>query len=153
MLILTFGCAWSLSTRSLWTLCLVNLIASASFCLLTKRRFVLPPFMVKADAQSCEAKEQSALIPEAAIPDITAAAKSAFQSGRFVWLTPDRYNLVRKNWKLCLAGKGWSSHKHRPWQNRDMMNNFLRETKTNLRKTEIQLWRSPTLTTFRKWFA
>lgn len=112
-----------------------------------------PPFTVKADGQSSESKERSVPIPEAAIPDLAEAAKQAFKAGGFVVLSPDQFATVQENWRLCRAGKGWAGHTHRPWQNRDMMSNLLRDTKQYFRKGEIELTAPFTLHTFRKSFA
>lgn len=113
----------------------------------------LPPFTVKADGQSSEGKERSVSIPEAAIPDLSKAVQQSFTSGRLVCLTAERYAVVRRNWRLCTDGQGWAGHEHRPWQNRDMVNNLRRDTKAYLRKAEVELSAPFTLTTFRKSFA
>ena len=111
-----------------------------------------PPFTIKADRQSVECKERSVPIPDAAVPDLTEAMREAFKSGGFVALSPERFALVQRNWSLCREGKGWAGHKHRPWQNRDMMNNLLRHTKQYLHMAGIELTAPFTLQTFRKSF-
>ncbi len=113
----------------------------------------VPPFTVKAEGQSVESKERSVPIPEAAVPDLTEAMRGAFRCGGFVALTPERFQLVRARWRLCRQGEPWGGHTWRPWQNRDMMNNLLRETKQYLRKAGIELTAPFTLQTFRKSFA
>jgi integrase len=113
----------------------------------------LPPFTVKADGQSSDGKERSVPIPEAAISDLTETVRRSFKSGGLVCLTAKRYSIVRRNWNLCMEGRGWAGHGHRPWQNRDMVNNLRRDTKKYLRKAGIELSAPFTLTTFRKSFA
>ena len=113
----------------------------------------MPPFTVKADGQTLEGKERDVPIPEAAISDLTEAMQGAFQSGGFVVLTPERFETVERNWRLCRDGLGWAEHEHRPWQNRDMVNNFLRDTKRYIRKAGVELTAPLTLHTFRKSFA
>ncbi len=56
------------------------------------------------------------------------------------------------NWRLCREGKGWAGHGHRPWQNRDMLNNLLRDTNAYLRKAGMEQTAPFTLSTFRKSF-
>ncbi len=113
----------------------------------------VPPFTVKAEGQSTESKERSVPIPNAAIPDIAEAMKSAFKSGGFLTLTPRRYERVQEHWRLCQANEGWSGHTWRPWQNRDMLNNLLRDTKKFLQRADMALSAPFTLQTFRKSFA
>jgi integrase len=79
--------------------------------------------------------------------------KEAFKSGGFLALSPERYERVREHWQRCRKGEGWAGHAHRPWQNRDMLNNLLRNTKGYLRKAGIELSAPFTLHTFRKSFA
>ena len=113
----------------------------------------MPPFTIKAEGQSSDAKERFVPMPEAAIPDITTAAKQAFRSGGFICLTPKRYEIVKQHWQACRQGAEWAKHGHRPWQNRDMMNNLLRDAKAYLRRTGVELAGSFSLTAFRKLFA
>lgn len=113
----------------------------------------VPPFTIKVEAQSVTPKERSVPMPEAAVPDLTEAVRQAFKSGGFVVLGAERFRQVRENWRLCRAGKGWAEHVHRPWQNRDMMNNLLRDAKRYLRQAGIELSAPFTLSTFRKSFA
>lgn len=113
----------------------------------------MPPFTVKADEQSFESKQRTVPIPDAVMPDLTEAVKDAFKSGGFVTLSPARFARVRENWRLCWAGQGWAGHGHRPWQNRDMMNNVLRDTKQYTRKARFDVAAPLTLHTFRKSFA
>lgn len=88
------------------------------------------------------------------MPDVTAACQEAFKSGGFVLLTPERFSTVQREWRLCREGKPWGGRpKYRPWQNRDMVNNLLRDTKGYLRKARIDLSAPFTLTTLRKSFA
>lgn len=112
----------------------------------------VPPFTVKAEGVASEVKERAVPIPEAALPDITAACQSSFKSRGFVVLTPERFATVQGNWRLCRAGQGWAGHGPRPWQNRDMLNNLLRDTKRYLRKAGVELTAPFRLTTFRKSF-
>ncbi len=67
-------------------------------------------------------------------------------------VAPERFATVQRNWRLCREGQGWAAHKHRPWQNRDMLNNLLRDTKQFLRKAGIDLVARFTLHTFRNYF-
>ena len=100
-----------------------------------------------------EVKERVVPIPEAALPDITAACRFLFKSGGFVVLTPERFATVQNNWRLCREGKPWAGcSEHRSWQNRDMLNNLLRDTKRYLRKADVTLSAPFKLTTFRKSF-
>ena len=113
----------------------------------------MPPFTVKADGQSAESKERSVPIPESAMPDITVSCQEAFKSGGFLVLTPERFAIVQRYWRLCRDGKAWGGHRnHRPWLNRDMINNLLRDTKGYLCKAGLELNAPFTLTTFRKSF-
>jgi len=113
----------------------------------------VPPFLVKADGQSAECKERSVPIQAAAIPDVTAALQLSFQSGGFVVITAERFQAVQTNWRLCRDGHGLSGHGHRPWLNRDMLNNFLRNARGHLAKAGVELSAPFTLHTFRKSFA
>lgn len=113
----------------------------------------VPPFTVKAERQSSESKERSVPIPEAAIPDLAGAMKRAFRSGGFIAITPERFKLIQERWRLCRDGEPWGGHEWRPWQNRDMINNVLRDAKLYLRKAGIELSAPFTLHTFRKSFA
>lgn len=114
----------------------------------------VPPFTVKADDQTTDSKERTIPIPEPALPDITAACGFSFKSGGFIALRPQRFATVQSNWRLCRDGKPWrSENQHRPWQNRDMLNNLLRDTKAYIRKDGIELTVPFTLTTLRKSFA
>ena len=74
-------------------------------------------------------------------------------SGGFVALSPERFQTVQANWRLCREGKGWADHEYRSWQNRDMLNNFLRNAKRHLRRADVELTAPFTLHTFRKSFA
>ncbi len=112
-----------------------------------------PPFTLKADGQSSESKDRIVPIPEAAIPDLTEAMRTAFKSGGFVVLAPQRFQRVQEHWRLCRQRKPWGGHVWRPWQNRDMLNNLLRDTKAYLRVAGIELSAPFTLSTFRKAFA
>lgn len=114
----------------------------------------LPPFTVKADEASEETKQRSIPIPEAAMPDLTAAIRIALKSGGFISMTEQRFRFVQTNWRLCRAGQPWGrAKKCHPWQNRDMVNNALRDAKSDLRRSEIELTAPFTLATFRKSFA
>ncbi len=113
-----------------------------------------PPFAVKAEGQASTAKDRTVPIPEPAMGDISKACQTAFRSGGFVVLSPERFVVVRRNWELCRAGKGWAGRKTwRPWQNRDMMNNLLRDTKSYLPKAGLEFTVPFALSTFRKSFA
>lgn len=112
-----------------------------------------PPFTVKADGQSGQSKERWVPIPDAAIPDITEAVKEAFKSGGFIALSPARFRKVQDDWRLCRQGLPWGGHSWRPWQNRDLVNNVLRDTKRHLRRAKITLTAPFQLTTFRKSYA
>ena len=112
-----------------------------------------PPFTIKADGMSAEGKERCVPIPAAVIADLTEAMAQAFKSGGFVVLAPERFLVMQRNWRLCRAGKPWGAcTKHRPWQNRDMLNNMLRNTKVCMRRADVTLSSPLTLTTFRKSF-
>lgn len=88
------------------------------------------------------------------MPDITVACQQAFRSGGFVVLRPERFEKMRADWQLCREGRPWGGRTaHRPWQNRDMLNNLLRDTKAYLRKAGLGLTAPFTLTTLRKSFA
>ena len=67
-----------------------------------------PPFIVKCDAQSAAGKSRTVPFPEAAWPDVIAAAKLAFRSGGFIALMPERFLRVQEYWGLCRAGKPWA---------------------------------------------
>jgi integrase len=112
-----------------------------------------PPFVVKADGQSADTKERNVPIPEAAMADVTTACQQAFKSGSFVVLSPERFATIQQYWRLCRDGKPWGGRKeHRPWLNRDMLNNLLRDTKAYLRKAGVELAAPFALTTLRKSF-
>jgi integrase len=113
----------------------------------------IPPFTVKAEGQSAGSKERSVPIPDAALPDLTEAMRGAFKAGGFVMLTADRYRIVREHWRLCRETKSWGGHAWRPWQNRDMANNVLRDTKNFLRRARIELSGPFNLNAFRKSYA
>ena len=114
----------------------------------------VPPFKIKADDRSDESKGRSVPIPEAALPDLTEAISLSFKSGGFVTLTPERFTLVQRDWRDCRKGKPWGGRaKHRPWQNRDMINNVLRNAKRHFRAAGITLTAPFKLHTFRKSFA
>lgn len=113
----------------------------------------IPPFTVKADSQSAESKERTVPIPEAAIADLTEAAKRSFKSGGFLVLGERRFDRVTQSWQLCYQGKPWGGHAWRPWQNRDMLNNLLRDTKRYLQQAGIKLTAPFNLHAFRKSFA
>ncbi len=113
----------------------------------------IPPFTVKAEGQSSESKERTVPIPEAALADLTAAMRPAFKSGGFIILTSDRFDVVQSNWQKSRAGKAWNGKFWRPWQNRDMINNVLRDTKVFLRRAGVELTAPFTLHSFRKSFA
>ncbi len=113
-----------------------------------------PPFTVKAERQSESSKERSVPIPEAAIADLTEAMRQAFKSGGFLALTEERFRTVQEHWRLCREGKPWAgADAGRPWQNRNMMNNLLRDTKQLLIAAGVELTAPFTLHTFRKSFA
>lgn len=112
----------------------------------------VPPFNVKADAMSSGTKERTVSVPEAAVADLTEALRLSFKAGRFLCLSPRRFTIVRENWRRCRRGDGWAGHGPRPWQNRDMVNNLLRDTKAYLRKAGVELSAAFTLHTFRKSF-
>jgi len=114
----------------------------------------IPGFTVKSEGRSAGNKSRSVPIPEAAIPDLTTAMQEAFKSGGFIALSPERFVLVRANWRLCREGKPWGDREtHRPWRNADMVHNLLRDTKAYLRKAEVDLTSPFTLHTLRKSFA
>ncbi len=113
----------------------------------------VPPFKIKANDQSSEGKARSIPIPEAAMPDLVEAMGQGLKAGGFVALSPERFETVQGNWRMCAAGKPWGGREeHRPWLNRDMMNNVLRDAKRYMRKAGIELTAPFTLTTFRKSF-
>ena len=114
----------------------------------------LPPFTVKAHDRAAEGKERSVPIPAAAIPDIRAAVRLSFRAGSFIALSPERYLYIRSAWAKCRLGLAWGANKqHRPWQNRDMLNNPLRTLKSDVRRAGIETTTPVTLTTLRKSFA
>jgi integrase len=113
----------------------------------------VPPFTIKAEHQSSSSKERSVPIPEATLPDIIEAMKGAFGSGGFLVLSKARYELVREHWRLCREGQPWGGHAWRPWQNRDLVINVLRNTQRYLRWAQIELNGSFNLHTFRKSYA
>ena len=113
----------------------------------------VPPFTVKSDGQSESSKERSVPIPEAALPDLMAAMRQAFKSGGFLVLTPPRFETVCANWELCRDGKPWAQHPWRPWQNRDLMNNIMRDTKSLLVRAGVELTAPFSMHTLRKSFA
>ncbi len=107
----------------------------------------IPPFVVKCEDLADESKERTVPIPEAAIADVTSACQEAFKSGGFLALTPERFAIVQRKWRLTREGK-------RVWRgNRDILNNLLRDTKGYLRKAEIKLSAPFALTTLRKSYA
>ena len=113
----------------------------------------VPPFTIKADGQSSESKERTVPISEAALPDLAKAMELSFRSGGFLVLTPKRFDRVPEHWRLCRAGERWGGHAWRPWQNRDMINNLLRNTKSALARAGIELTAPFNLQTLRKSFA
>ncbi len=113
----------------------------------------LPPFTSKSEGRSSTSKERTMPIQAAAVPDLNAALRQSFRSGGLLVLSPARFQRLDAFWKLCREGNGWAGHTHRPWQNRDMVNNMLRDTKPYLRRAGIQLTDPFTLHTFRKSFA
>ena len=113
----------------------------------------LPGFTVKAERQSSASKERSVPIPESAIPDLTESMRSAFQAGGLAVISPERFVRIREHWARCQDGLGWAGHSHRQWQNRDMVNNVVRDTKKLFRAAGIELSAPFTLSTFRKSFA
>ncbi len=113
----------------------------------------IPPFTIKAESQSSSSKSRSVPIPQAAIPDLTLAMSQSFKSGGLVTITSDRFCIVQQHWQRCRLGKSWGGHAHRPWQNRDMVNNMLRDTKKFLALAGVELTEPFTLPTFRKSFA
>jgi len=70
-----------------------------------------------------------------------------------VVLTPQRYRIVREHWRLCRESNPWGGHAWRPWQNRDMVNNVLRDTKNYLRRAGTELSGPFNLNAFRKSYA
>ena len=113
----------------------------------------LPPFSIKADGQSAESKERSVPIPEAAITDIQEALLTSFKSGGLVVITPQRYRIIKKHWRFCHAGQSWHHHPWRPWNTKDLLNNYPRDTKKFLQQAGIELTASFNLQAFRKSFA
>lgn len=114
----------------------------------------LPPFTVKADGQTVNGKDRMIPIPDAALLDLKNAMELAQESGGFIALTPERFTTIQGYWRLCRAGKPWGKEpKHRPWLNRDMLNNLLRDTKGYLRGAGLELSAAFTLHTFRKSYA
>lgn len=114
----------------------------------------LPPFTVKSETQTDADKSRVAPIPVQAIPNITEAVKRSFRSGGFVTLTAERFAVVQRNWRLCRDGKPWGGvDRWKPWQNRDMVNNLLRDAKTYLRQSGVELTAPFDLKTLRKSYA
>lgn len=113
----------------------------------------VPPFTIKSDERLGESKARSVSIPLAALPCLAKACAEAFRSGGFVSLTPERFRVVQHNWRLCREGRVQDGRKtHREWQNADMVNNLLRDTKGYLKRAKVELSAPFTLTTFRKSF-
>jgi len=90
----------------------------------------LPPFTVKSETQTDADKSRVVPIPDEAVADITEAVADSFRAGGFVTLTPERFAVVQRNWRLCREGKPWGGRDNcRPWQNADMMHNLLRSAR------------------------
>ena len=71
----------------------------------------------------------------------------------FVFLTATRFETVKRNWKRCQAGlPREGAQKPRPWQNRDIILNVLRDIKRHARRAGIELTAPITVHTFRKSF-
>ena len=114
----------------------------------------IPPFRIKAEDRSDGSKRRSIPIPTAAITDLSEAVRLSFKSGGFVLLTPERFEYVREEWAKCRVGLPWgATGRTRPWENRDMVNNFLKYTLRALRRADIKLTAPFKLHTFRKSFA
>lgn len=113
----------------------------------------VPPFTLKSENRSSESKERSVPIPEPAIPDLTEALRQSFKSGGLLLITTDRFRIIRRHWRLCRAQEPWGRHEWRPWQNCDMLNNMLRDTKKDLRRAGIEFSDPFNLHAFRKSFA
>jgi len=114
----------------------------------------VPGFTVKCDGDSRDGKARTVPIPVSAIPDLAVAMKDSFKAGGFVALTPERFQAVQRNWKLCCAGKPHGRKKKwQPCENRDMANDVLRNAKVHLKRAKIKTTSAFTLTTLRKSFA
>ena len=114
----------------------------------------LPPFVVKCDSMTDADKSRTVPIPECVMPDLTEAVTGAFRSGGFVAMTPERFQIVQANWRLCRAGKPWGGRaEHKPWRNQDMLLNLLRSAKGYVRAAGIEMTAPFDLKTFRKSFA
>ena len=68
-------------------------------------------------------------------------------------LTRERFDAVQRNWRRCQAGlPREGATKRRPWQNRDVINNVLRDMKRHARRAGLKLSAPLTVHTFRKSF-
>jgi integrase len=91
---------------------------------------------------------------EDAIADLSEAVRLSFKPGGFVLLTPERFEYVREEWGKCRIGLPWgATGRTRPWESRDMVNNFLKYTLRALRRADLKLTAPFKLHTFRKSFA
>jgi len=112
-----------------------------------------PPFRVKGEHAARTSKERTVRIPSAALPDLRSAAQQAFRAGGFVALTPERYAAALEQWHLCRDGQPWGGRPWRQWQNRDLVNNLLRDAKAYLHKAGVKMTAPFTLNALRKSFA
>ena len=113
----------------------------------------LPPFTVKADGRGGASKERSVVMPKPVVDALTAWQTEAPEGVPFVFLTAQRFETVKLNWKRCQQGMPRvGATAPRPWQNRDMANNMLRDIKRQVRRAGIELTASMTVHTFRKSF-
>ena len=114
----------------------------------------VPPFSVKSETQTNEDKSRIVPIPMAAMGVLTEAMQEAFQAGGFIVLSPGRFKIVQAGWRLCRAGQPWKANQRwKPWQNRDMLLNLLRDAKAAWRRCGIELTAPFDLKTFRKSYA
>ena len=113
----------------------------------------LPPFKVKADGRGGSSKERMVPIPKPVLNALTGWQAAAPEGVPFVLLTKRRFETLTRNWKRCQAGlPREGASKPRPWQNRDIILNVLRDMKLMVRRAGVDLMAAITLHTLRKSF-
>jgi len=113
----------------------------------------LPPFRVKADGRGGVNKERSVLMPKPVVDALTEWQAEAPEGVPFVFLSAERFETVRQNWKRCQQGlPRIGAEKPRPWENRDMAINVLRDMKSHAKRAGLQLSAPLTVHMFRKSF-
>ena len=113
----------------------------------------LPPFTVKADGRGGPSKARSVPIPKPVADALAAWQADASEGVPFVFMTAERFEQVKRNWTRCQAGlPREGSQKPRPWENRDMAINVLRECRRHLKQSSVTADPPMTLHAFRKSF-